>query len=440
MPIENEHGDIVQEPNPTSEDNPVSSTDEVEEIICSECQEQVDADSCTESVEVEGERYDILCDSCVEMTVECGNCGMERWEDGDQTRYSEYGDAYCDDCYWEEYTSCESCDNELHRDNAYYSEAREMNFCEGCWEVDGDVDVDLHSYSERQMDDEPRTLEMIDSTRLVGLEVEAITTDWDFWESMDDDQYPTVFRPVRDGSISFDSSEEVGGSGVEFVMKHPSSGDRLYYKIKALSKYLDPHSFFVNRSCGLHVHVDARDCEWRELKNILLLGKSVQDVLYKMLPPSRSSSRWCKRIPMSRSDILNIESNSDFIDAWYNSWGVNPSMEKYNDSRYCGMNMHSRIINGSVEFRYHSGTTNFEKILNWVKICTAIVDVGKSLSDKNMEHSSLYKMIRERNLTYKEFFEYLNLDGDVKEYVDKRMLKFYDENQAEDYRVLEYSI
>ena len=143
---------------------------------------------------------------------------------------------------------------------------------------------------------------------------------------------------------------------------------------------------------------------------------------------------------MSRSDILHIESNSDFIDAWYNSWGVNPSMEKYNDSRYCGMNMHSRIINGSVEFRYHSGTTNFEKILNWVKICTAIVDVGKSLSDKNMEHSSLYKMIRERNLTYKEFFEYLNLDGNVKEYVDKRMLKFYDENQAEDYRVLEYSI
>ena len=65
MPIENEHGDIVQEPNPTSEDNPVSSTDEVEEIICSECEEQVAADSCTEGVEIEGESYDALCDSCV---------------------------------------------------------------------------------------------------------------------------------------------------------------------------------------------------------------------------------------------------------------------------------------------------------------------------------------------------------------------------------------
>ena len=224
---------------------------------------------------------------------------------------------------------------------------------------------------------------------------------------------------------------------MEFVMKHPSSGDRLYYKIKALSKYLDPHSFFVNRSCGLHVHVDARDCEWRELKNILLLGKSVQDVLYKMLPPSRSSSRWCKRIPMSRSDILNIESNSDFIDAWYNSWGVHPSMEKYNDSRYCGMNMHSRIINGSIEFRYHSGTINQEKILNWVKICTAIVDVGINTSKVEC---NLYNIITGRDLTYEEFFKYLKLDDDVREYVDQRMAKFYNKSKAEDYRVLEYSI
>ena len=113
-------------------------------------------------------------------------------------------------------------------------------------------------------------------------------------------------------------------------------------------------------------------------------------------------------------------------------------MEKYNDSRYCGMNMHSRIINGSIEFRYHSGTINQEKILNWVKICTAIVDVGIEIS--NEIESELYNIITGRDLTYEEFFKYLKLDDDVREYVDQRMAKFYNKSKAEDYRVLEYSI
>ena len=233
-------------------------------------------------------------------------------------------------------------------------------------------------------------------------------------------------------------------------MRTPSNGDDLYNKISNLTQYLQgsqptpsihgEYEFDVNRSCGLHVHVDARDCEWKQLKYILLLGKAVQDVIYKMLPPSRDNGRWCRRIPMTRSDILAIESNDEFIDAWYNSWDVNPSMEKYNDSRYCGMNMHSRIINGSVEFRYHSGTINQEKILNWVKICTAIVDVGIEISKQRTRTVEIENAIRSRDLTYEEFFKYLGLDEDVREYVDKRMAKFYNKNKEEDYRVLEYSI
>ena len=112
-------------------------------------------------------------------------------------------------------------------------------------------------------------------------------------------------------------------------------------------------------------------------------------------------------------------------------------MEKYNDSRYCGMNMHSRIINGSIEFRYHSGTINQEKILNWVKICTAIVDVG--IQTSNEIESELYNIITGRDLTYEEFFKYLKLDDDVREYVDQRMAKFYNKNKAEDYSCLLYT-
>jgi len=105
------------------------------------------------------------------------------------------------------------------------------------------------------------------------------------------------------------------------------------------------------------------------------------------------------------------------------------------------MNMHSRIINGSVEFRYHSGTINQDKILNWIKICTAIVDTGIRICYQSTDESSaIISTITERDLTYNEFFKFLRLDKDVKDYVDKRMNKFYNLEKAEDYRVLEYLV
>lgn len=407
--------------------------EEVELLECSVCSKDVADNNYFTDIEVEGDTNDILCSECYETIVHCEDCGHTMWFDSEYHRLDSNGCNYCEDCYYETYVSCDGCDDEVNRDDIRLNDNDDNYYCENCFP---DNDVDLDSYSNRNMGEDSKSNNIIESMRLVGLEVETITNNWDFWETEDGSNHPNEFRPVHDGSIERGNN----GSGVEWVMRTPSNGDDLYNKVSNLTSYLD-NSFSINRSCGLHVHIDARDCDWRQLKHILLLGKSVQDVIYKMLPPSRDNGRWCRRIPMSRPDILAIESNDDFIEAWYNSWDVSPSMEKYNDSRYCGMNMHSRIINGSVEFRYHSGTINQDKILNWIKICTAIVDTGIRICYQSTDESSaIISTITERDLTYNEFFKFLRLDKDVKDYVDKRMNKFYNLEKAEDYRVLEYLV
>ena len=427
---------------PTENNSALEERKETDTVECSCCNEEC-SDFGTD-IEVDGDQYDFLCSECRDDVHNCEDCGHSMFRESDTLRLTENGDTYCDDCYDEIFAQCDRCEIEHNRDDIRYSETDDANYCENCYE-DEESAVDLDSYSNRNMGEDSRSNRIVKSMRLIGLEVETITTEWDYWD-IEGDSHPTTFRPVHDSSIERGEN----GSGVEWVMRTPSNGDDLYNKISNLTQYLQgsqptpsihgEYEFDVNRSCGLHVHVDARDCEWKQLKYILLLGKAVQDVIYKMLPPSRDNGRWCRRIPMTRSDILAIESNDEFIDAWYNSWDVNPSMEKYNDSRYCGMNMHSRIINGSVEFRYHSGTINQEKILNWVKICTAIVDVGIEISKQRTRTVEIENAIRSRDLTYEEFFKYLGLDEDVREYVDKRMAKFYNKNKEEDYRVLEYSI
>jgi hypothetical protein len=171
-----------------------------------------------------------------------------------------------------------------------------------------------------------------------------------------------------------------------------------------------------------------------------------------MMPMSRRDGRWAKRIPMSRESILNICDDYDFVDSWYSAWGVEPSYEKYNHSRYCGMNMHSRIINGSIEFRYHSGTINRNKIINWITICQAIVDTGrllgmygeaKYITNVPQEYQYikiLANQISERNLTYGEFCKYLRLPLEVKQYARKRLTKFYDSNYREDYETMHFYV
>jgi len=46
---------------------------------------------------------------------------------------------------------------------------------------------------------------------------------------------------------------------------------------------------------------------------------------------------------------------------------------KFQDSRYCGLNLKNIWTRGSVEFRYHQGSLNFDKIWAWVVFTQLIV-------------------------------------------------------------------
>lgn len=46
----------------------------------------------------------------------------------------------------------------------------------------------------------------------------------------------------------------------------------------------------------------------------------------------------------------------------------------YFGSRYFKINFESFATHGTVEFRHHSGTTEYEKIVNWVKLTQAMVE------------------------------------------------------------------
>jgi hypothetical protein len=102
----------------------------------------------------------------------------------------------------------------------------------------------------------------------------------------------------------------------------------------------------VNKTCGLHIHLDARFSDYHSMYEALTLN---QQLLYSMVPQTRKEGRYSK---MSK----------------FTSW----KEAEVNTDRYQGINPHSWRKYQTIEVRLHSGTTNFNKISRFVRLLQAL--------------------------------------------------------------------
>lgn len=108
---------------------------------------------------------------------------------------------------------------------------------------------------------------------------------------------------------------------------------------------------YVNKTTGLHVHLDMRTRDAATCYNNLM---AAQNVLYSMLPKSRKDNSYCKP---SRG----------------RSWDA----ARRKSGRYYGINPASYRRHGTIEVRMHSGTVDATKISQWVSILIGIADAPK---------------------------------------------------------------
>ena len=361
-------------------------------------------------------------------TFECFNCQNDF--DEDDSLSNDDGDLYCYDCYYEVYGHCSECDTEVSHDYIQWSERNEEYYCEDCYPQEGE-DVDLDSYNSNVdiMMPDGNTYVNNKFERAVGVEIE--TTGYEHRiDDFDSSQFD--FRKAYDGSVN---AYDEDYKGVEYISK-PMTGDYLFRQIDNIGNYLLDNDFKVNKSCGLHIHIDARDLFYEQLKGILIVAKTFEDIIFRIVPRSRSKSRWCRKVPMEKHHITRIESNSDLIQSWYESSDTYPDFDKYNDSRYHGLNLHARVYLGTIEFRYHSGTNNPTKIKNWITICQHIVSKGIELGNEishtktGFEYSDeavWLTSVEEKKVTIEDFIKVLGLE-ELRGYILRRIHKLNGDN------------
>ena len=269
-------------------------------------------------------------------------------------------------------TVCNKC-GEIDRDNSILLNDRML--CGICSEVviqriyelpDRTIHSDYHRVSDKFSKNK--------SKRHAGIEIECIH-DWGHLN------IPRGWRIVSDTSIS---DEEFGA---EYVMTEPYNGDRLLSKIEDITDLIVNTGGYVDESCGLHIHVNGLDMKLEEMKNSLAIGKSMETWIYDMLPEDRKTSRYSQPLPdFNVEELMNISTYREFVEFWYHKISdAEITTDKYNSSRYRGFNVHSRFVNGTIEFRHHHGTLDFIPIEEWLKLCIAVVDTSFNMSKASKE-------------------------------------------------------
>lgn len=156
--------------------------------------------------------------------------------------------------------------------------------------------------------------------------------------------YADTYKLGSDSSICGSDSCEV----VSPILNNLNS-------LKKVCKVINEAGAQVNSSCGLHVHFGAKDLTIAQWVRIIRNYAALESVIDSFMPMSRRGNNnfYCRSITGNAIRCFNATSMYDIYEA-------------FDHDRYHKVNVMAFRGHKTIEFRHHSGTTDFTKIENWI--------------------------------------------------------------------------
>ena len=231
--------------------------------------------------------------------------------------------------------------------------------------------------------------------RYVGVEIECGTP-----RHMDLSLAPVhhMMRATH-AQLHSDMSIHGFGHGLE-VVTAPSRGVKAEENIRAACQALQAVNASVNESCGLHVHVDARDYTEADMVRFATLYSRIEKTLYSVVSRSRRGGGrssndfgqpWGPSLVAGGVDDSSLTLSERYAAFQVNTYGSVQEAEHYkrsktkHGSRYHGVSFNAYDIRGTLEFRLHHGTVNARKATMWSAVCSALVQWVKDHTDAELD-------------------------------------------------------
>ena len=187
---------------------------------------------------------------------------------------------------------------------------------------------------------------VLDKANLIGIEVEVerVPIYVDFLSPL--------WKRTEDSSLRNDGWEYISSPIKGVVIEH---GLRL---LMAELKHYNPDMEFSGR-CSTHVHVNARTMEIPQAVAMMYLYLVFEKTLFDFVGHDRINNHHC--VPLRRCDMTetfqNILEGRTPLGTWH---------------KYTAVNLLPLSGNGTIEFRHMHGTSDVEKILDWIDLLTRL--------------------------------------------------------------------
>lgn len=416
---------------------------------CSECSTYFDKESAEERGK-HGQLV-VMCPDCAENFITCDNCGAVEKSDESHTHNDEtfcencfndnYGmcekcnetfanddlqyvdlgrvanGSYCADCFNDKFFSCHSCNETFSNDdscsapddNSYCSDCWGESFttCEGCNESfyndsdqlhnteNGTYCNDCHAPFEFRTS---KTFEKNTSKRFVGVEIEFISRQ----------SSPDVSKwGILQGDGSLSATKDNSGNGEEFA-SHAYNGDKLLNMLDGVTKVLNESDTYINKTCGLHVHLDLQHESKEARENIYHAFQACEKIFFAMTAISRRGNTYCKSIN----------------DPYYMTLADALHGDRYRTLNASAFNEHKTF-----EIRLHQGTCEANKLKAWVMLLINFFDTFSKVRFTIDKVREVQAMTDRAQLLF--LFQQVKCSLSLKKYLVKRIRHFNKEGLTE---------
>jgi hypothetical protein len=198
--------------------------------------------------------------------------------------------------------------------------------------------------------------------RLMGIEIEISTA------SSSDDVADIAAEIDGDLGIAayLGSDASVSGLGLELSLG-PAEGFLYFKHLQRIRESLRAVGARADRTCGLHVHTDARGVGMRRLRPLAMLWAAIEPGAYAVAGPHRRDSRFCAPTALSLARYLAPMPAG----AWakqFRAWAF--------DYRYRALNWRALLAHRTIEVRLAAGACRSDRLVHWPLISHAIVSHG----------------------------------------------------------------
>lgn len=150
-------------------------------------------------------------------------------------------------------------------------------------------------------------------------------------------------------------------------------------ELKVVCDALGTLSPRVDRSCGLHVNVDARDFDWKDLRALVILWSRYEPFWFELCPASRATNHYCPAMRKSQWNAADTGHWTRVDHTLTTSYVERDFTTQLSSTTPRGaLNLGHFWRSKRIEFRLGAGTIQYEKIVRWVQLLLTIVQRAKN--------------------------------------------------------------